>query len=142
MKAIQQIANGEFEDWKIDAIKAEKCRQFDLEMESNEDKAMILMNAFYNEQDLGDILNYKDKIMAITTDDIKRVAKKYLSDNYLALYIEKGKPDKNAKIEKPGYKPVEPPIGKESLYATQFKTCPSDRWRRNSQTTAKCKSSN
>lgn len=85
---------------------------------------MILMNAFYNEQDLGDILNYKDKIMAITTDDIKRVAKKYLSDNYLALYIEKGKPDKNAKIEKPGYKPVEPPIGKESLYATQFKNLP------------------
>ena len=124
LKAIQQIANGEFEDWKIDAIKAEKCRQFDLEMESNEDKAMILMNAFYNEQDLGDILNYKDKIMAITTDDIKRVAKKYLSDNYLALYIEKGKPDKNAKIEKPGYKPVEPPIGKESLYATQFKNLP------------------
>ena len=124
MKAIQQIANGEFEDWKIDAIKAEKCRQFDLEMESNEDKAMILMNAFYNEQDLGNILNYKDKIMAITTDDIKRVAKKYLSDNYLALYIEKGKPDKNAKIEKPGYKPVEPPIGKESLYATQFKNLP------------------
>ena len=124
LKAIQQIATGEFEDWKIDAIKAEKCRQFDLEMESNEDKAMILMNAFYNEQDLGDILNYKDKIMAITTDDIKRVAKKYLSDNYLALYIEKGKPDKNAKIEKPGYKPVEPPVGKESLYATQFKNLP------------------
>ena len=89
-----------------DSIKAEKCRQFDLEMESNEVKAMILINAFFNEQDLRDILNYKYKIMAITTDDIKRVAKKYLSDNYLALYIEKGKPDTNAKIEKPGYKPV------------------------------------
>ena len=62
--------------------------------------------------------------MAITTDDIKRVAKKYLSDNYLALYIEKGKPDKNAKNETPGYKPVEPPVGKESLYATQFKNLP------------------
>ena len=53
LKAIQQIANGEFEDWKIDAIKAEKCRQFDLEMESNEDKAMILMNAFYERAGLG-----------------------------------------------------------------------------------------
>lgn len=105
MKAIQQIANGEFEDWKIDAIKAEKCRQFDLEMESNEDKAMILMNAFYNEQDLGDILNYKDKIMAITTDDIKRVAKKYLSDNYLALYIEKGNLTKTPRLRSRGTNP-------------------------------------
>lgn len=124
IKAIQQIANGEFEDWKIDAIKAELCRQFDLSMESNEDKAMILMNAFYNEQDLGEILNYKDKIMSITNDDIKRVARQYLSNNYLALYVEKGKPEDNGKIEKPGYKPIEAPTGKQSLYATQFKTMP------------------
>lgn len=124
LKAIQQIANGEFEDWKVNAIKAEMCRRFDLQMESNEDKAQILMNAFYNEQDLGEVLNYKDKIMGITTDDIKRVAKAYLSDNYLALYIEKGKPDKDGKIQKPGYKPVEAPVGKHSLYATQFKTLP------------------
>ena len=54
------------------------CRQFDLAMEKNEQKAMILMNAFYNEQDLGEILNYKDKIMAVTNDDVKRVAKQKL----------------------------------------------------------------
>lgn len=79
LEAIEKIANGEFEDWKINAIKAEMCRQFDLAMEKNEQKAMILMNAFYNEQDLGEILNYKDKIMAVTNDDVKRVAKQYLS---------------------------------------------------------------
>ena len=70
LEAIEKIANGEFEDWKINAIKAEMCRQFDLAMEKNEQKAMILMNAFYNEQYLGEILNYKDNIMAVTNDDV------------------------------------------------------------------------
>lgn len=124
LKAIQQIANGEFEEWKVEAIKAELCRQYDLQMESNESKAQILMSAFYNEQDLSEVLEYKDKIMAISMDDIKRVAKEYLSDNYLALYIEKGKMEKGNKIQKPDYKPIEAPVGKQSLYATQFKTMP------------------
>lgn len=124
LKAIEQVANGEFEDWKVDAIKAELCRNFDLAMESNEQKAIILMNAFMDGKSPDDVLNYKDKIMAVTNQDVKRVAKKYLSDNYLAMYIEKGKADKEGKIKKPGYKPVEPPTGKQSLYATQFKSMP------------------
>lgn len=92
LKAIEQIANGEFEDWQIEAIKANMCRDFDLTMESNTNKAMILMQAFINEEDLGKVLSYKDEIMAITTEDIKRVAKQYLTGNYLALYIEKARP--------------------------------------------------
>lgn len=124
LKAIEQIANGEFEDWQIEAIKANMCRDFDLTMESNTNKAMILMQAFINEEDLGKVLSYKDEIMAITTEDIKRVAKQYLTGNYLALYIEKGKADNSGKIKKPGYKPIEPPVGKQSLYALQFKSMP------------------
>ena len=124
LKAIAQIAGGEFEDWKIDAIKAELCRNFDLAMESNERKAEMLMEAFMDGQSPEEVLNYKDKIMAVTNQDVKRVAREYLSDNYLAVYIEKGKADKEGKIKKPGYKPVEPPVGKESLYATQFKNLP------------------
>lgn len=125
LEAIGQIARGEFEDWKIEAIKAEMCRNFDLAMESNERKAHILMEAFINEKDLNRVLGYKDEIMAVTPEDVKRVAKQYLNaDNYLALYIEQGKAHKGSKIQKPNYKPVEPPIGRQSLYATQFKGMP------------------
>ena len=124
LKAIQQIANGEVEDWIIDAIKTNMCREFDQVMEASENKALILLQAFINEEDLGQVLNYKDEIMAINIDDIKRVAKQYLSNDYLALYIEKGKLSKDAKIKKPGYKPIEPPVGKQSLYAQQFKSLP------------------
>lgn len=121
LKAIEEIANGEFEDWQVNAIKANLCRDFDLQMESNEFKGQLLMSAFIYEQDLGQVLNYKDEVMGVTTEDIKRVARQYLGDNYLALYIEEGKPDKGNKIKKPGYKPIEPPVGKESAYAQQFK---------------------
>ena len=124
MKAIEKIANGEFEEWQIEAIKNNMCRDFDLRMESNDYKGDVLLDAFINEQDLGKVLNYKEEVMAVTTEDIKRVAKQYLTNDYLALYIEKGKLDKSNKIKKPGYKPVEPPVGKQSLYATQFKSMP------------------
>ena len=121
LKAIQQVANGEFQDWQVEAIKMNLCRDFDVQMESNTFKGHLLMDAFINGKDLAKVLNYKDEVMAITTDDIKRVVKQYLGDNYLALYIEQGKAKKGEKIQKPGYKPIEPPVGKQSLYAMQFK---------------------
>jgi len=124
IKAIQKVANGEVDDWAINAIKANMCRDFDLKMESNSTRARILLNAFINEQNLGDVLGYKEKVMSVTIDDIKNIAKKYLSDNFLALYVEKGKPSKESKMEKPGYKAIEPPVGKSSLYASQFKYLP------------------
>ena len=124
LKAISQIADGQFADWQIEAIKMNMCRDFDVQMESNTFKGNLLMDAFINEKDLARVLNYKDEVMAVTTDDIKRVVKQYLNDNYLALYIEQGKTKKAEKIQKPGYKPIEPPVGKQSLYAMQFKNMP------------------
>ena len=124
LKAIEQVANGEFEDWQVEAIKMNMCRDFDVQMESNTFKGHLLMDAFINEKDLARVLNYKDEVMAVTTDDIKRVVKQYLGKDYLALYIEQGKAKKGEKIQKPGYKPIEPPVGQQSLYAMQFKNMP------------------
>ena len=121
LKAIEKIANGDFEEWQINAIKNNMCRDFDLQMESNTFKAQLIMSAFINDQDLAKTLNYKDEVMSITTDDIKRVARQYLGKDYLAIYIEEGKADKGNKIQKPGYKPIEPPVGKQSAYAERFK---------------------
>lgn len=124
LKAIETVANGKFEDWVVEALKISNCRQYDLALESNEERARMLSEAFINEEDLSAVLNYKEEIMAITVDDIKRVAKQYLSDNYLALYLEKGKEGKKDKMKKPGFKPLEKPDGQQSLYAQQFKSLP------------------
>lgn len=124
LKSVEKIANGDFEEWVVDAIKIEMCRNYDLDAEHSEAKARMLLNAFINEQDLSSVLNYKEEVLAVTIDDIKRVAKEYLSNNYLALHTEKGKEGKKEKLKKPGFKAVESPIGKQSLYAQQFKSMP------------------
>lgn len=124
LKAINDLANGKFEEWLIEAIKQNLCREYDLSLESNEGRARMLLSAFTNEEDLASILEYKEQVMAITVDDIKRVAKQYLSENYIALHTEKGKGPKKEKMQKPGFKPIEAPEGQQSLYALQFKNMP------------------
>lgn len=120
-KAVQQIAAGEFEEWIVDAIKVNMCRDFDLQMESNEYKADLLMDAFVNEKDMNEVLDYKNIVMNVTPEDIKRVAKEYLTDNYIAIFNEQGKPDRKQGIKKPGFKPIDPPVGVSSVYAQQFR---------------------
>jgi predicted Zn-dependent peptidase len=124
LNAVEKVAKGDIEDWLIESVKLNMCRDHDLSMESNAGKADAIMNAFISDIDMNRVLNYREEVMAVTIDRVKEVAKQYLGNNYLALYIEKGKPEKNEKIKKPGYKPIEKPEGKESLYATQLKNLP------------------
>ena len=124
-EAILQVSQGEFEPWIIEAIKIGMCRDFDLQMESNQFKASMLADAFIYEQDMNEVLAHKERIMQTSIDDIKRVAKEYLSENFLVIYNERGKNDKPEKIKKPGYAPLTPPSGQTSLYAHQFKNMPT-----------------
>ena len=124
LKVIEQIANGDFEPWIVDAIKANLCRSYDISQESNQGMLYKLMSAFINEQDFSTVLEYKEEIANISVEDIKRVAKQYLGKDYMVINIEAGKSNKGEKIEKPGYDPIEPPVGQQSLYAQQFKTLP------------------
>lgn len=124
LQAIEKISKGEFDDWIVEAIKLNMCRQYDLNIESNEDRANLLFDAFVNEKDLGSVINYQDEIMAVSIEDIKRVAKKYLSNDFITLNTEKSTGGKTSKIEKPGFDPIELPEGQQSLYAMQFKGMP------------------
>ncbi|MDR0894320.1 MAG: insulinase family protein [Prevotellaceae bacterium] len=125
LKAIEQVANGEYEDWVIEAVKNNTCRQYDLMMEDSQNKAQVLLDAFINNRDMNQVLDYRNAIMSVTPEDVKRVAKQYLANNYIALHTTEGKgSQKGEKMKKPDYKPIEPPVGKQSLYATQFKNIP------------------
>lgn len=121
LNAVNSIIKGEFKPETVEAIKIGLCRDYDLIMESNEGKVGAIADIFTGGQDLQDLLTYKDKISAVTSEDIVRVAGKYLKDNFIVINNELGSPDRKQKIRKPGYEPVQTPAGRSSEYATLFK---------------------
>lgn len=124
LAAIKELTDGKIDPDMVEAIKANLCRDFTLSMESNESKSQAIMSVFVNETPMSDLLEYTDKIMAVTVDQVKEVAKKYLGKDYIAIFNEQGKPEKASKIRKPDLDPIEPPVGVSSEYAKLLRALP------------------
>ena len=120
-KAVKSVRDGEFTQDDLDAVKLNLSRDFDLMMENNDGKVSAIADIFINGQSVDELLNFKEKIYAVTMDDVKRVAAKYLNDNFIVIDNEMGTPEKKPKIKKPDYDPIVPPVGQSSMYAQRFK---------------------
>ncbi|NDW18882.1 insulinase family protein [Dysgonomonas sp. 216] len=114
---IDKLKKGEFEDWLVESIKNNMIRQYDMGMESTDFKVNQISQAFIYGQDMGEFLNYKERVSAITTEQIKEIAKKYFTDDFLVLNISEGKREKNEKLKKPEYEALEAPQDAKSDYA-------------------------
>ena len=122
LAAIEKVRNGEFTDEDVELAKANLCIQTELWMEDNQSMASLLAESFIYGQDPTDIVNRVEKIKAVTAEQIKTLAKKYLDDNYLVLNFEKEKNNEpKDKISKPLYKPLIQAEGQQSMFAQQFK---------------------
>ncbi len=124
LSSVEKIRNGEFEDWLIESIKMEMCREYDLGLETNERIGRMLLDAFINERELDEILEYKEIVKNVSIEDIQRVAATYLTNDYLVINNERGKPDRKDRMQKPDYDPIVPPVGQSSLYSQQLKALP------------------
>lgn len=125
---IAKVVNGEFSEEEINSIKIGMKRDFDLALEGNEGKAEIVSESFMSGQDIHKMLAFKDEVDAVTIDDIKAVAKKYLTDNCIVIYDDgnmNAKPGKSQKIAKPDIKPITQPEAINSMFGAQFKAMAS-----------------
>ncbi|MDR1370540.1 MAG: insulinase family protein [Dysgonamonadaceae bacterium] len=124
LKEIKKLQDGQFEDWLVQSVKSKMIREYDLMMESNESKAGAISGVFLAGRDMGELLNYKEMVSEITTEQIKEIAKKYFGPDYMAFMLNDGKPPKGEKLEKPKYDPILPVRGAESAYAKEFAHLP------------------
>lgn len=124
LNEIKKLQNGEIEEWLLNSIKGSMIRHFDLSFESSETKANRIVNAFIYKEDIGNILNYKEKVASITLEQVKEVAKKYFTNDYLVLQLQEGKAAKVTKLDKPKYDPITPQRGAKSAYAQYFEKLP------------------
>ncbi len=121
---VRKLAEGNIPDWLITSVKESLCKEFDLTMESSNAIANLISEAFVYDENINNIFNYKEAVMAITKEDIQRIAKQYFNtENYLLFSFMDGSP-KRTKLQKPKIKPIEQPQTQESAYAKAFKEIP------------------
>lgn len=121
---LKKLKEGKFEDWLVQSIKNKMIRDYERSLESNYNKLNMIAQTVLAGKDMSYVLEYSNNVTAVTTDQIKEVAKKYFGDDFFAFRLEEGKPDKGKELEKPQYDPVKPVRGAESNYAKEFKNLP------------------
>lgn len=123
MNELARLKKGEFDSVMVENIKLELYRDYQLQMEQNEQKSQMFAAAYGRNQTITDLLLYPEQLLGVTKADVIEIAKKYYGDNYLAFYSNMGFPKKQ-KIEKPGYKPLSANKTAESEYARKFRSIP------------------
>lgn len=121
---LEKLKNGDFDDNMLKSIKNELYVEQKLSLESNEDKALLILDLFTNNKEPEYINQLPNLINSITKEDVLRVANKYFGDNFLAFHSKMGFPKKD-KIEKPGFEPLKVNTNAESIYAKKIKTIKS-----------------
>jgi predicted Zn-dependent peptidase len=130
LKEIKKLQEGKFEDRLIQSIQSDLIRNYDLRMESHYDrsgfelKSRAIAEQFFSGKDMSELLDYKEIVASITTEQIKETARKYFGSNYYALHLNEGKPSKTKDLEKPDLDLVQTVRGAESNYAKEFRLLP------------------
>lgn len=123
-QAFASIREGRFTDEQLRSAKYNLIKSFQQELESVDERGVMIGQAFNAGIPWEEHLQYPEKINRITREEVVRVAQKYYGDNYVRLVSKTGFP-KNPKLEKPPYKAVVTEQKGESAYAAGFAKLPS-----------------
>uniref|UniRef100_UPI00404B448E M16 family metallopeptidase n=1 Tax=Flavobacterium sp. TaxID=239 RepID=UPI00404B448E len=103
---IELLKKGQFDDGLVEAaINNLKLREIQ-RYENNRNRAMTMLSSYLNRQEWSDIVNYKEKLGAISKKEIVDFANKYLKDNYVVIYKKQGKPEGIPIVDKPAITPI------------------------------------
>lgn len=123
MDEVDKIKTGDVPEWLFNSVKQQMLINYSMALESIEAKVNALTETFVHETNVDDIFTERQRIEALTMDDVKRCAAKYFNGEYIRLDIEQGEPKKD-KLSKPEIKPIEMPKGVTSTYAEAFMKIP------------------
>ena len=125
LEQIDNLKKGNFDDDLIPSI-INNMKKYTIEStESYSNRANMLMEAFTDNLDWKDRVTYVNNLSKLTKTDIVAFANKYLGNNYVAVYKEKGQRTNVEKIEKPAITPVETNADKQSAFVKMVNEMPS-----------------
>ena len=118
---VAKLRSGDFDETLIEAaisnIKLRQMRQ----LESNSNRAMMMVNSFIKGSDWADEVHELDRLEKVTKADVVEWANKYLTDNsYVVVYKHQGVNPKNNKIIAPAITPIATNRDKQSAFLTEI----------------------
>jgi len=122
---IENLKKGNFDHDLIPSIINNLKKQTIQATESYGNRANMLMSAFTDNLDWKDQVAYVNNLSKLTKADIVAFANKYLGNNYVVVYKEKGTRPNVEKIEKPAITPVETNADKQSAFVRMVNEMPS-----------------
>lgn len=102
---LSELRSGSFTNQLLEATKLEYLKEYQRSLETAENRAYLLIDAFVENKTWDDIIKEMEVIEKITRDDVIRVSNAYLGDNRLVYWSKMGFPKKD-KLEKPQWEPV------------------------------------
>lgn len=122
---IERLKRGDFSDEVLELVKRNYERNRISAMEDIAGRAELMVSVFGNTDiSWSEYVKRSQAIRDITREDILRVVRKYLGDNYLRFVKKYGSYDKD-RLTQPGYRPVVPKhTGEESIYARELAAMP------------------
>jgi predicted Zn-dependent peptidase len=108
LEQIELVKKGEFPDWLISAVVTDLKLKKTKELESNNDRAFWMLDAFVNDVKWQSSVDLIERISKITKQDIVDFANKNFNDNnYVVVYKRTGEDSTIKKVDKPAITPVE-----------------------------------
>lgn len=121
---VERLKDGLFSDDALQALKTEKLRNAESNLEDLNSRASMMVNAFSSGRPWSEIIGKAERVRAVTRDDIVRVARKYLGDNRMQVTKRFGSYPKD-RVSQPDYEPVTPKnAGQKSDYAKWLESVP------------------
>lgn len=107
LEQVENLKNGNFDDDLIQAVKNNFQKEQQDNSERNNGRANLMLDAFITDVPWNDALSFYDEVNNITKNDIVAFAKKWLNNNYVAIYKKTGKDSSIIKVDKPPIHEVE-----------------------------------
>ncbi len=123
-KELNKLKQKQYADWLFEQVKSNLLKEYKLMMEHPQGRVFALMRLFIQSKPVDDLFKFPDALAKMTKDEVSEIVSKYIGDNYLSFYSQKGE-GKKEKIKKPDIDPIKPTKHGESEYAKHFMQLPS-----------------